>query len=87
VRVNARLDEAHSEKLEELCRRTGRTRTDVLKAAIDRYYAEVSGQPANAADVLARSGFVGCAAADSELASDYKGLLAKTLKRKTGGHR
>ncbi|MBK1733336.1 ribbon-helix-helix domain-containing protein [Thiococcus pfennigii] len=87
MRVNARLDDAHARKLDELCRRTGRSRTDVLRVAIDRYYAQETGEPRRAADILRRNAFIGCGTAAPELSRDYKQQLAESLADKTDDHR
>ena len=52
MRVNARLDEAHARKLDELCRRTGGSRTQVLRAAIDRFEQQASEHVQRLADDL-----------------------------------
>ncbi|UHD15506.1 ribbon-helix-helix domain-containing protein [Thiocapsa bogorovii] len=87
MRVNARLDDARARKLDELCRRTGRSRTDVLRAAIDRYYAQEAVEPPCPADILRRNAFIGCGEADTELSRDYKQHLTESLAKKTDDHR
>jgi predicted transcriptional regulator len=82
MRVNARLDDDHARKLDELCRRTGSSRTTVLRTAIERYYAEITAAPRRAAEILNQTGFVGCSEADAELASDYKAHLSDSLATK-----
>ncbi|NCA90401.1 MAG: CopG family transcriptional regulator [Gammaproteobacteria bacterium] len=87
MRVNARLDDAHARKLDELCQRTGCSRTEVLRAAIDRYYSEEATEPRSAADILRENAFIGCGDADPELAREYKQRLTECLANKTDDHR
>lgn len=87
MRVNARLDEAHARKLDELCQRTGGSRTEVLRAAIDRYYAQEAAEPRRVADILRQNAFIGCGDTEAELASDYKQRLTESLTNKTDDHR
>ena len=41
MRVNARLDDSYTEKLEFLKQATGLTLSDVVRESVDRYYAQV----------------------------------------------
>ncbi|TVP83305.1 MAG: CopG family transcriptional regulator [Thioalkalivibrio sp.] len=82
MRVNARLDEAHTRKLDEICRRTGHSRTAVLRAAIDHYYAQQTQEPRQPAAILKQNAFIGCGEADSELARNYKRELTESLTEK-----
>lgn len=84
MRVNARLDDAHTRKLDELCQRTGRSRTDVLRAAIDHYHAQQVLEPPPTAAILAEHGFIGCGEGDPDLAQDYKRQIAVSLRQKAG---
>jgi len=84
MRVNARLDEVHTRKLDELCQRTGQSRTNVLRAALDHYYAQETMAPSQTTDILKKNAFIGCAEAEPELASDYKHQLAESLSKKSG---
>jgi hypothetical protein len=84
MRINARLDDERAGKMEYLRAATGQTLSDVVKKAIDHYYAEVTGAPARASSVLAQTGFIGCADADEHLSTDYKRLLTDTLDAKHG---
>ncbi len=43
MRITARLDEQHVRQLEELQRRFGKTRTQILKEALELYFRTVSG--------------------------------------------
>lgn len=80
-RLNARIDDELARKLEMLQERTGDTVSGVVKASIERYYAEVVEQ-ATPRDVLERTGFIGCAEGPKDLASTYKARLTKSLASK-----
>lgn len=79
-RINARLDPGLARKLDALCKRTGQSASDVLKASLESYYVSVTrdGRPA---DLLAD--FVGCATGARGLSEDYKGELTKSWQRKS----
>ena len=80
MRINARLDESRSRKLEFLSRATDLSTSDIIKQAIDVYYEQVRSRRPSAADVLNGSGFVGCGEASPDFSSSYKeavrGLVA-----------
>lgn len=82
MRINARLDDTQARMLEYLRAVTGQTLSDVVKAAIERYYTEVSAVPTRAIEVLERTGFIGCGEADPDLSADYKRLLGASLVAK-----
>jgi len=82
MRVNARLDEAHTRKLDEICRRTGHSRTAVLLAAIDHYHAQQTQEHRQAASILKQNAFIGCGEADPDLARHYKRELTGSLTQK-----
>lgn len=82
MRINARLDEDHSEKLRFLTHATKRTVSGVLKQAIDLYYAQTRSEAGSALPILQDSGFVGVADGDDDLSADYKNALTGSLERK-----
>jgi predicted transcriptional regulator len=82
MRINARLDDEHTRKVEYLRAATGRTLTEVVKDAIDHYHAEVAAGSGRASAVLARTGFIGCGEADADLSADYKRRLSDSLDAK-----
>ncbi len=84
MRINARLDEDQARKVAYLRERTGQSVTEVIREAIARYHAQVSEQRERPADVLLRTGFVGCGAADETLSRDYKHVLAESIDAKHG---
>lgn len=75
MRVSVRLDEKRSERFEFLKRATGEGTTAILRRAIDRYYGEVSRGVSRAAEVLARTGFIGSGEGRGDLSTDYKRYL------------
>jgi predicted DNA-binding protein len=70
MRINARLDDEHSRKVEYLRVANGQTMSNVVKEAIDHYYAEVSAASKRASQVLERTGLIGCADGDPALSTD-----------------
>ena len=82
MRINARLDDSHSQKLEFLIRVTSLGISDVLKRAIDVYYDQVYATRPQAAEILGRSGFIGCAEAEPDLSERYKEDLQELLAAK-----
>lgn len=82
MRINARLDDRRSQKLEYLIRATDQAISEIVKRAIDVYYTQVRESQPRPADILSRSGFVGCGEADPELSERYKEDLAELLAAK-----
>lgn len=83
MRINARLDEDHEDRITYLIQATGSTVTDVVKQAIDFYYeAYTREHPGGRA--LLQSGFVGIADGEADLSVNYKALLTDDLGRKHG---
>jgi hypothetical protein len=78
-RINARIDEALASKLAELQRRTGKSATEILQAALESYYADVAAT-SDPGKLLA--GFVGCAEGPRALSTNYKAELLRSLKKK-----
>ena len=82
MRVNARLDEAYSQKLEFLTRVTSESVSDVLKRAIDLYYRKVKRDRPSSAELLEREGFVGCGDGPLDLSQTYKERQREVLAGK-----
>jgi hypothetical protein len=82
ARINARLDEAMSQKLEALRKLTGKSTSDILKGALELYFQRASEQQ-SPLQIMKRHGFVGSAAGEPDLSSDYKALLTKLIEQKT----
>jgi len=82
MRINARLDEDHSEKLRFLTHATKGTVSDVLKRAIDLYYARTRSEAGSALSILQESGFIGAAEGEEGLSENYKNALDGLLEQK-----
>lgn len=86
LRINARLSPSLSQKVGRVQRRTQATITEIVHAALEEYCASVeSEQPLLA--LLETSGFVACGEGPSDLSSNYKETLQRTLREKTSGAR
>ncbi len=82
MRVNARLDQDHSQKLAALVQMTELKISEIIKRAIDVYYDQIKGQRSSPAEVLTASGFVGFAKAAPNLSETYKDRLTASLAAK-----
>lgn len=82
MRINARLDKQHSERLGYLQKVTGKSVTDIVKEAIDVSYERQVRSGRHGLDLLRDGAFVGCAEADENLSSNYKQEIGKILDRK-----
>ena len=82
MRISARLDPDHAEKLEFLASATRQGKTELLKAAIDVYYRQVVTSHRRPAEALQESGFVGCATGPADLSEHYKKDLLESLSGK-----
>ncbi|HZF33093.1 MAG TPA: ribbon-helix-helix domain-containing protein [Candidatus Angelobacter sp.] len=84
TRVNARLPEDDAKKLAYLSKAEGKSVSEIIRAAIQRYYSETKSTEAAATGILFRTGFVGCVAGDGDLSATYKQHLSDYLLRKHG---
>ncbi len=84
MRVNARLDDARTEKLKQLQSLTGQSASDVLKRALDLLYARQVSDTRDKLDALLSSDFIGCADGPEDLADHYKDYLTRDLNAKHG---
>jgi predicted transcriptional regulator len=84
MRLNARLPEELARKLEALEQATNQSTSDVVRAALERYFDEVCGPGRSARDAILRSGLVGCGEAEADLSATYKSRLYEGLGRKHG---
>jgi hypothetical protein len=82
-RINARLDDETEEKLRLIRGRTGKSITDIVISSLDLYYRSLKTERANAADILARNGFIGCGSDEPNLSVNYKNRLTSIIARKT----
>lgn len=84
ARINARLDEAHADKLDYLKRATGLPVSDIVKRGIDLVYEETRQAARSPREVLAAAGFVGAAEGPAGLSTCYKEALSASLAAKHG---
>jgi hypothetical protein len=84
-RVNARLDQDRSTKLDVLRRTTGLSASDLVKRGIDLVYdEEMQGARSNPLKMLIECGFVGSGIGPPDLSERYKEELATVLAAKHG---
>jgi hypothetical protein len=82
MRINARLDEEHSQKLVQLRKQNNLSVSDVVKQAIDLMYTLQKAEPKKKLKVLLASDFVGCGRGPKDLSTRYKTYLAEGLEEK-----
>jgi len=82
MRINARLDEEQTRKLNFLKEATHASVSEVIKHAVDQYYADFRKTEIQARDVLRHTGFIGCAEGQPDLADTYKSKLDGVLTSK-----
>lgn len=76
IRINARLDQEYVDKLEVIKNQHHSSITQILKWAIDEYYASHVSASAIQREALLGSGFIGCAEGAADLSESYKEHLA-----------
>ena len=85
MRLAARLTDELSRKLLALERATGRSRSAIVRAALERYVDEARLPGRSARDAIHASDLVGCGEAEPNLAGNYyKARLHEILERKHG---
>lgn len=82
ARINARLEQEYMDKLEVLKNQQHSSITQVLKMAIDEYYASHVSAAATQREALLGSGFIGCIEGEEDLSETYKSHLADGLGAK-----
>ena len=82
MRLNARLPEDLARKLEVLEQATGQSTSNVVRAALERYFNEICGPGRSAREAIYQSGLVGCGEAEADLSTTYKSRLREGLGRK-----
>jgi len=82
MRIQTQLDEQHLKKLRYLEETTHANASEVIRQAIDFYYSRMSENAHGAADLLIKSGFVGCGEGSPELSRTYKSELTRSLAKK-----
>ncbi len=84
MRRNARLTEELTQKLMALERATGQSRSDIVRAALERYLDDACQPGRSARDAILASGLVGCGEAEADLSRTYKSRLHEGLGRRHG---
>lgn len=84
MRLNARLPEELTRKLEALEQATKQSTSDVVRTALERYFNEICGPGRSARDAILKSGLVGCGEAEADLSATYKSRLHEGFGRKHG---
>ena len=82
TRINARLDDEHTVKLEQLKGRLHVSTTEVLKLAIDGLYQQQVTQSQSKLQQLLGSDFVACGEAEYDLSAKHKEYLTQSLTDK-----
>lgn len=82
MRINARLDEEQTRKVNFLKEATDSSVSEIIKHALDQYYEDIRKTQINTIDLLRKTGFIGCSDGPSNLSTTYKAKLAKGLKSK-----
>ncbi|MEL6183325.1 MAG: ribbon-helix-helix domain-containing protein [Myxococcota bacterium] len=83
TRINARIDPELAEKIERIRAATNASTTEIVRAALEAYYARFeSDQRLAPHAVFEAEGFIGCADGEAELSSRYKEALACSLRTK-----
>ena len=72
MRIDVRLDDSRSQKLDFLARATHLSTREIVEQAIDLYYEQVKSTRPRPAEALSASGFIGCGEAVSDLSDRYK---------------
>jgi predicted transcriptional regulator len=81
-RINARIDDELAARIEALSKRTGKSMSAIVKAALDAYYEQVQASGKNPKAALQAAGFIGCAEGDRDLSTGYKDELARRWSKK-----
>ncbi|WP_454064915.1 ribbon-helix-helix domain-containing protein [Candidatus Nitrospira salsa] len=82
MRINARLNDEQTRKVNFLKEATNSSVSEVIKHALDQYYEDIRKTQVNTIDHLRKAGFIGCSKGPSNLSTTYKDKLAKGLKSK-----
>ncbi|XSG84497.1 MAG: ribbon-helix-helix protein, CopG family [Methylohalobius sp. ZOD2] len=85
MRINARLDDSHTRKLEVLQQETGKTKSEILKEALDLYFQEVHREKQHTVREKNRKileALAGIGQGPEDLSENYKEYLSQGLKQK-----
>jgi len=84
MRINARLTDELTRELMALERTTCQSRSEIVRAALERYFDDARPSERSAGDAIHAAGLVGCGEAEADLSGSYKSLLRESLERKHG---
>ena len=82
MRINARLDPEHSQKLEQLRKYTKLSVSDIVKRAIDVMYAQQTADPKMKLKTLLNSDFIGCFSDEPDLSENSEDIAQRILSNK-----
>lgn len=82
MRINARLDEDHIQKLEALKLNKHMNTTEVVKQAIDLLFEQNQLHPKGSIHSLLESDFIGCFEGPEDLSENYKKAIGDYLDEK-----
>lgn len=80
-RISARITEAASKKLEQIAATHKVSISEAIVRSVEAFKNPTIASK-DAAIILSKSGFIGCASADPSLSLNYKNYLANSLERK-----
>lgn len=83
-RVNARLDKGAALRLSAVAKREGRSVSDVLRSALERYCDDTTATDETVLQRFERIGFVGCGRSGRKRRVDNKQELIEYIERKHG---
>jgi len=83
MRVDVRLSAELARKLEVLEQVIGRSASEVMRAALERYYEVVCARKTTSREAILASGLVGCGEAEPGLSEGYRDALSEGLEAKT----
>jgi type 1 glutamine amidotransferase len=82
TRINARIDDELGQQIEMLRRRSGKTITEIVEAALRAWTSKELEVKQSPAEIFAATGFIGCGSGPADLARNSKKYLTESLKRK-----
>jgi predicted transcriptional regulator len=82
TRINARIDDELAARIEALSRRTGKSTSAIIKAALDAYYEQVQTSGSKPKEALRAAGFIGCVDGERDLSTRYKEELTRGWSKK-----
>ncbi|RYF10650.1 MAG: CopG family transcriptional regulator [Deltaproteobacteria bacterium] len=84
TRVNARLDATTADILQRLLVQTSLSASELISRSLLAYHEQLRTRLDRPSKILRDSGFIGCAAGESDLSSRYKSLLTAGFEKKHG---